>query len=200
MPLFSSLGDDPALQLPQPFDVINDIAIGEKYSFSTFLDDGGILTIETLPVTKPGKAGMEGCCYHGVSAGDFKFNIILQWPDNDKAENDYTVDVSMELKTENNIVQREEDGRHIYHLEGSNTNLYIPDQYYGHFRYGDYDMMKLEVVEAGFRALIQVLEVPVCLHFASANLPRSFMILVSCVKNPQVAFLLHNLLKPQTAL
>ena len=58
--LFSSLGDDPALQLPQSFDVINDIAIGEKYSFSTFLDDGGTLTIEALPVTKAGKAGMEG--------------------------------------------------------------------------------------------------------------------------------------------
>ena len=58
--LFSSLGDDPALQLPQSFDVINDIAIGEKYSFSTFLDDGGILTVEALPVTKAGKAGMEG--------------------------------------------------------------------------------------------------------------------------------------------
>ena len=75
--LFSSLGDDPALQLPQSFDAINGIAIGEKHSFSTSLDDGGILTIEALPVTKAGKAGMESC-YHDVSAGDFKFNIILQ--------------------------------------------------------------------------------------------------------------------------
>ena len=153
MPLFSSLGDDPALQLPQPFDVINGIAIGEKYSFLTSLHDGGILTVEALPVTKAGKAGMEQGCYHDVSAGDFKFNVILQWPDDYKIEKDYTVDVSMEFKTENDIVQREEDGRHTYHLEGSNTNLYIPDQYYGHFRHGDSEMMKLEVMEAGYQRI-----------------------------------------------
>ena len=56
----------------------------------------------------------------------------------------------MEFKTENNIVQREEDGRYTYHLEGSNTNLYIPDQYYGHFRHGDSEMMRLEVMEGGY--------------------------------------------------
>ena len=107
------------------------------------------MTIEALPVTKAGKAGMEGC-YHDVSAGDFKLNMILQWPDNDKAEKDYTVDVSMEFKTDKKIVQREEDGRNTYHLDGSNTNLYIPDQYYGHFRQGDSEMMKLETMEAGY--------------------------------------------------
>ena len=91
-----------------------------------------------------------GGCYHDVSAGDFKFNVILQWPDDDKAEKDYTVDVTMEFKTDKKIVQREEDGPYTYHVEGSNTNLYIPNQYYGHFRHGDSEMMRLEVMEGGF--------------------------------------------------
>ena len=47
-------------------------------------------------------------------------------------------------------MQREEDGHYTYHVEGSNTNLYIPNQYYGHFRYGDSEMMRLEVMEGGF--------------------------------------------------
>ena len=54
------LMDDDTVQSQEAFDDnTTNIAKADKYAFSTDIDNGGILTVEVLPVTTSGKAGME---------------------------------------------------------------------------------------------------------------------------------------------
>lgn len=146
--LCHSLMDDGTIQSQENFDLDN-VAKGQKYSLSTYLDKGGTLTVEALPVDEGGKTCINAH-HNDVTAGDFVFNIILQWPNDDRRnKKGYFTDVKMQFKTDKKFVRkRDMEGRTFYNVQGTCINLYMPNQYYVHDT--DSGGMKIESMEQGY--------------------------------------------------
>ena len=145
------LTDDDTVQTQEAFGNNTNIAKADKYAFSTDIDNGGILTVEVLPVTKSGKAGMEGV-YNDIDPGDLKFNLILEWPDekNSQHQEDCVVDVELEFNTGGKKIVQGSQDPHTYHLDGSVFNVQIPNKYYGHSQSNG---MQLKSMESGYPRL-----------------------------------------------
>jgi len=126
-----------------------DIARGDKHSFSTFFEENWKLTIEAIQVTKGGKGGLEDDQVD-LSPGDFKLNLILENSKNgDDIGDDSHICVHMKVICDDEIVGRHDKNR--YHFKKSNFGLFVPNTYYSYDK--KWNKMQSNIMNTGYPVL-----------------------------------------------
>jgi len=127
VPLLFSLNDDGEVQTVDG----QDVARGDKTSFTTLFEENWTLTIEAIQVTKGGKGGSQDDQVD-LSPGDFKFNLILEnFTNGDDFGDDSHICVHMKLICDDKIL-RQHDKNNMYHFKDSNFGLFVPNAYYSY--------------------------------------------------------------------
>jgi len=137
-----------------------EVAMGRKYTLSNNspLPLNGTLKIEVIPIMKTGYASTSSDQPERYlsSQGDLKYSIIFEWPKGGTNDSDTFVYLEIEYKSKNGI-RKVDHLRNIYHIDGMDTALYIPNQYYSLNR--ESGAMELQTMEIGYPKLSPVKEV-----------------------------------------